>query len=313
MKKAADIIPDVLPPDLFYEVVRPEDIAYTHSLFVQCFLPVRHRANNRQEWECGNRNAKMSISAGKLINPDEPGVFKRCAVPAGTAARDLVVYTIDHIRRHRTPVVPLGRSLRDGLTKMNIPIGGTSGKALAQELENFAAADITFGLWLPDGSAHQLNAKVAKRLSFWLDRNPDQGTLWQQELEVSSEFYNSVMEGEHITPIYLPAHVALREWPLAQDLHKWLVYRLRQPMRAPTVISNKILHSIFGGDTKSLRHFWDGAGKKDTGFVTNLHRALKYYPSARIEILNDAIKLRNSPPLIPYKKLGWIEGGKPSE
>jgi len=38
-----------------------------------------------------------------------------------------------------------------------------------------------------------------------------------------------------------------------------------------------------------------------------MKEALKHYPNARIEILNDALKLYNSPPLIPYRKMPRIE------
>jgi hypothetical protein len=38
--------------------------------------------------------------------------------------------------------------------------------------------------------------------------------------------------------------------------------------------------------------------------VKALKEALKWYPSARVEILNDAIKLYDSPPLIAYRKIG---------
>jgi hypothetical protein len=64
------------------EIIRPEDIAYTHSIFLQCFLPLRHRPSNVRRWETGNRLAKLVIRAGELVDPDSPGTFKECAVPA---------------------------------------------------------------------------------------------------------------------------------------------------------------------------------------------------------------------------------------
>ena len=58
---------------------------------------------------------------------------------------------------------------------------------------------------------------------------------------------------------------------------------------------------MFGRDTKQMRHFWPE-------FLIALKEALQWYPTARVEILNDAIKLLDSPPLIPHRKVGRITG-----
>jgi hypothetical protein len=58
---AAAILPAIIKPEhelwtgLFDEVIKPEDISYTHPVFLQCFLPTRHTAKNRQRWQanCG--------------------------------------------------------------------------------------------------------------------------------------------------------------------------------------------------------------------------------------------------------------------
>lgn len=302
LMRVGDLLPDILPPGLFDEVIRPEDVAYTHSLFLQCFLPVRHHKTNALEWECGNRNAKLLITAGKLMNPAVPGQFRRCAVPAGSMARIAVTYVNNYIYRRKTPVVDLGESLRDALKKMNVPIGGANGKALTQELQNFAAADITFGLWFADGNAQQDQAKVARRLTFWIDKHPEQGTLWQPEMVVSDEYYQSVRAGGHMAPIYMPDYIDLRAKPRAQDVYTWLCYRLRNPLKRPALIPAVALHAVFGSDIKLMKHFWPE-------FKTALNAARQKYPAAEIEVLKDGsgIRLHTSPPRIPYRKIGLIE------
>jgi len=32
------------------EIFNPQDLAYTHSLFLQCFMPLRHNAANQRRW-----------------------------------------------------------------------------------------------------------------------------------------------------------------------------------------------------------------------------------------------------------------------
>jgi hypothetical protein len=63
-------------------------------------------------------------------------------------------------------------------------------------MENFAAAEILLGVWSPDGSAHQEQTKVAQRMSFWIDKNPDQRTLWNPEMTLSAPHVAALLEGE---------------------------------------------------------------------------------------------------------------------
>ena len=32
------------------EIFDPQDLAYTYSLFLQCFMPLRHNAANQRRW-----------------------------------------------------------------------------------------------------------------------------------------------------------------------------------------------------------------------------------------------------------------------
>ena len=294
------------------EVIRPEDLAYTHSVFVQCFLPLRHNLRNNDEWETGNRNAKLVITAGRLINPAKPGEFRKCAVPAGPKARLLAAYINDYAFRNRTPTVNLGDSMRTFMDsvlhgdppepgeKKHNRIGGKNGREIKRELENFAAAEIILGVWSADGSAHQEQTKVARRMSFWIDKNPDQRSLWQPEMTLSDEYYRTLIDGDHIAPIHWRANLKLQDNPRAMDILNFLTYRLRKPIRKPVLLHAKVLHAMFGRDVKHLRHFWPR-------FQQALEQARRHYPGARVEVLNDALALYDSPALIPYRKTSYLD------
>lgn len=141
------VIPEVLPPGLFDELIRPEDIGYTHPVSLQCFLPTRHSAKNEKRWQTDCGRASLVIRAGELVKPGTPNTFKSCIVPAGPKARFVVAYVNDFIQREKTATVDLGRSLRKAMDTLKIPIGGKNGKELQREIENFAAADISLGVW----------------------------------------------------------------------------------------------------------------------------------------------------------------------
>jgi hypothetical protein len=301
LTKAGDVLPEILPPALFDEVIDPKDIGYTHPVFVQCFLPTRHTAKNRQRWQTDCGRASLVIRAGELANPAKPNDFKQCIVPAGPKARFVVAYVNDQIQRHNSPTVNMGDSLREAMRKMDIPIGGRNGKELQREVENFAAAEIGIGLWDADGNTHHSRALIAPHLSFWLEKDPHQRTLWQPEMTVSREYFNAVREGDRLAPFYWPAMIALQHDTRAMDIHVFLTYRLRNGLRRPVTLHRKVLHALFGRDVQQLDHFWPR-------FLKSLKAALQWYPQAMIEIKNDCIVLKDSPSLIPYRKVGRITG-----
>ncbi len=293
-------LPAILPPSLFDEIIRPEDIGYTHPVFLQCFLPVRHSAQNKQRWQTDCGRASLVLRAGELIKPGSRNTFKTCTVPAGPKARIINAYISDYALRHRTPLIPLGDSMRQAMARMKMPICGSNGKELKRELENFAAAEIVLGVWNDDGSAHQEQTKLARQLSFWIDKDENQRTLWQPEMTLSNDYYRALVDGDRMAPIYWPALIALQGNPRAMDIHSFLVYRLRTHIKRPVPLHAKVLHAMFGQGIKQLKHFWPE-------FKNALSEAHKWYPTAHIEVLNDAIKLHDSPPLIPYRKVGRIE------
>jgi hypothetical protein len=70
-------------------------------------------------------------------------------------------------------------SLREAMSKMNISTGGKNGHELKREVKNFAAAEIGIGVWDDTGDVHHHRALVAPHMSFWLEKNPNQRTIWQ--------------------------------------------------------------------------------------------------------------------------------------
>jgi hypothetical protein len=299
LTRIGDLLPEVLPAGLFDEVIRPEDVGYTHPVFLQCFMPLRHKPSNHQRWQTDCGRASLVMRAGELVNPTNPHSFKPCIVPAGAKVRIINAYINDFILRERTATVPLGDSMRDAMERMNISIGGRNGKELERELQNFAAAEIILGVWDEHGNAHQEQAKIARRLSFWIERNPNQKVFWQPEMIVSSEYYNAITEPDRMAPFYWPALVGLQHNPRAMDIHSFLVYRLRNGLKRPVTLHAKVVHAMFGRDIKHLYHFWPE-------FKKSLAEAHKFYPTAIVEVKNDCVILKDSPPLIPYRKMHRI-------
>lgn len=284
------------PPGLFELEISKKDIGYTHPILMQCYLPVRHNPVNDQLWQTENGKASILIRAGVMVDPKQPGVFRRCSVPAGPKGRLLMAYINDYILRYKTRVIPLGDSLRDGMAMIGVPIGGKNAKELQRQIENLASSEIIFGTWNANGAAHQTQAKIAFDISFWGNRDADQGSLWTSEMTVSVEYYQAIMNGG-MAPVYWPALIGLQHNARAMDIHSFLVHRLHTPLKRPWTASPEVLHGLFGKEINLLRDFWPK-------FYPALAAAHEWYPTARIEILPNrgGLLLRNSPALIPLPK-----------
>ncbi|MDQ2840016.1 MAG: replication protein RepA [Acidobacteriota bacterium] len=293
------ILPEILPVGLFDEVIRPEDVGYTHPVFLQCFMPVRHNVQNQELWQTDCGRASLLMRAGVLVNPLKRNSFKKCIVPAGPKARLISAYTNDYIHRYQTSLIPLGDSMRSAMERMNIRIGGANGKELQRELENFAAAEIILGVWDVAGNAHQHRAPVSETMSFWIEKNPNQQTFWQPEMTVSPQYFKAVTERD-MAPFHWPALIGLQHNPRAMDIHAFLTYRMHKGLPRPVTLHAKVLHVMFGQGIKQAKHFWPR-------FTDALKTALEWYPNCRVEILNDAIRLHDSPPLIPFRKVDRLK------
>ena len=124
--------------------------------------------------------------------------------------------------------------------------------------------------------------------NFWIDRDPNQGTLWQPEMQLAPEYFQAL--AAHRVPLPFSVLVRLQTNPRAMDVFCWLVYRMRS-VKFPVKIPYAALHPVFGGGIKLLKHF-----------KIEFHRAVmtahKFYPEARLEFKDGYLMLYPSPLLI---------------
>jgi hypothetical protein len=289
LKHVRELLPDEFDHLIGSSVVTRKDLAFTHSLFVQCFLPMRALPkSDNQHWEVTHGRASIAIEAGRLADPQIQGHWEVREVPAGPKARLLFAYINDFAIRHNTPVIDLGNSLRAFMEKNRVPIGGPNGHELSRQLKNIAAARILLGNW-GDTRVSTRQTRIAAGIDFWIDRHPKQGSLWQPQIELAPEYFQSL--NLHRVPIYFPALVKLQANPRAMDVFCWLVYRMRS-VTFPVKIHYAALHPIFGGTIKLLKHF-------KAEFRKALMAAHPFYPESRVELKDDHLILYRSRALIP--------------
>lgn len=275
------------------EVLGRDDIAFTHSLFTQCFLPIRSLPKHQTSYEARHGHAHIYIDAGKLIDPNRPGAREQREVPAGAKARLLLTYINDQAIRRKSPIVDMGNSMRKFMEFNDVPICGTNGKEITRQVKNVAAASIMMGVWSIDENgkrrADQQTKRISDSMSFWLEKDPKQNSLWQPEMVLSPEYFETLQH--HRVPLDFRAMVALQGSPRAMDVYCWLSYRLCQISRT-TKIPYEALHPVFGGGIKAKRHF-----KEE--FCNAVIEAHKFYPEAKIELENRWVVLNPSPSPVP--------------
>jgi len=266
-----------------------DDIAYTHAVFAQCFLPLRAR-KGAQRHQVNHGNASLIVRAGELIDPDEMHKTELCEIPSGPKARLLLAYINNQAIRKGKPDVDMGDSLRAFMKKAGVVIGGPNGREITRQVKNIAACQMILGVW---GGTHaaQRRIDISDGISFWLEKDPRQKTLWQPTMTLSDDYMAAL--DNHRVPLDFRGLVTLQANTRAMDIFVWLSYRLcKIPRGRPVKIPYTALHAIFGNGRGRVRDF-------RTKFIEALKQAHSCYPDARVELESDHIVLYASPSPVP--------------
>lgn len=268
------------------------DVGFYHAIMMQCFLPQKPLPNGRREWQVRHGRASMLVEAGRVIIPEEAHEFRHCGVPAGTKPRLILPYIMGYAVSRKTREIDMGKSLRRFMKNIGMPVTGRNGKVLAREVENVAAANFYLGTWSEEGGTTRF-ARVAKELSFWIERNNDQLSMWRPEMVLSAEFYDAIQH--HRVPVDMSHLLQLSKSPRRMDLYCWLSYRLpRISSNNPTPIALRHLQPIFAPDIADPYLFKQRI--KD-----DLKAISKVYGGFNVQLQKDALWLVSSPPPVPEK------------
>lgn len=287
---------DLIPENLAIFPPTRDDITFTHSVFAQCFLPLR-KPKDDKFYEVQHGRASLVIQAGALLNP-ETGKFEQQQVPHGSAARITLAHIHNHIIRagslDEAIEIPMGESLRSFFETHRLNYGGKNGKQITKQIRNIATSHITIGIWKDDRAAQVDVPKLAKRIDFWLEKDERQRSLWQPTMTVNPEYAAAIRE--RAVPLDMRALVGLYEKPRAMDVFTWLSYRLptvqaKRGVYIPYTGDNG-LHGVFGTEVSSHRLF-------KARFIETLKEVARWYPDARVSIEDKGIRIYNSPSPIP--------------
>lgn len=270
-------------------------LAVTYSGFCLTALPHRKLADG-EKWV--REGARVSL----LVEPGElpvRGKLTKFGVPYGSRARLILLYLQTQAIRQDSPVVELGRSMNDWLARMDIPVGGKTYADVRHQASCISACHLTF-FWQDDrgADAWRKDSIVTGGIHLSAAGNPDQGNLWDDQVELSQTFFRELKR--HPVPVHEAAIKAISGKSMALDVYIWLAYRLHVLTKA-TPITWAALHAQFGAGYKHLFQF-------KPGFRQALDLALAVYPDALVDMQDEGVVLHPSRPPIPEREIGRIAG-----
>lgn len=200
------------------------DVSYYSPELIQCTLP--HSDPKSPAWVRRNGNFSLIVASGF----DKTG--SPIGIPYGSFPRLVLAHIITQVIETHDRRIELsshfGRFLRDIGYTGNHKGSGTNGKRIRDQLIRLLRATVTYE-W--DGSSGGYmgyaaqDVKVAPKFALWFDfRNPEQDSLFGSWIELSEEFYQSILRAP--VPLRTDILKDLKKSPLALDIYMWVSYRL---------------------------------------------------------------------------------------
>ena len=274
-------------------------VGYQHSVMMMCFLPQKRPSAGERKYVVRHGKAALQVTAGDLANPEELGEFKQCGLPFGSRARVILPYINAFAVRGRTREVDLGRSLREFLTRIGMTVDGRRAREVTEQVEAIAAAEILLGVWHEDRVMTK-RGRVADGVSFWIEKDEDQKTLWQPAMWLSQEYYDVLVERP--VPVDMGHLMKLTRSPRRMDLYSWLSYRATAIDRGREVkIKLEDLRPVFAPDIALGREFKRRLGE-DLKAIGDVYRGFD------VAIEGDMLVLKRSPPPVARAEAQLLKG-----
>jgi hypothetical protein len=212
-------------------------------------------------------------------------------VPYGSRARLILLRLQSEALRTGSREVELGKSLRDWLSRMGIPVGGASFKAVRDQTERISRCRLTFEV-RHGGRIGMTNQNIMESAIFLESDDPGQGKLFAQTATLSEAFFQQLKR--HPVPLEESAIRAIANNSMALDVYAWLAYRLHALVKS-TPVSWNSLKKQFGCGFSRMDNF-------RTSFQASLRLALAVYRDARVSVEDAVLLLHPSRPPVPPKQ-----------
>ena len=261
------------------------NLGYLARILVQATLP--HAQIESNEYQRTNGALTISIQAPSAVG-----------LPYGHYPRLLLSWITTEAVRTKSPDIVLGDSLTDFLRQLGLATtGGRWGTVprLRNHLRRLFCSTVS---WTYDNTQDKTWASFGVRpietATLWWDpKNPDQASMWRSKIGLNQRFFEEIVNRPVPLDMRILRALAHERSPLAIDIYTWLSYRLFY-LRSDVTIPWEALAMQFGADYRRLRDF-------RKSFHERLQLVMRLYPEARVEVLDQGLKLSPSWPSVPPK------------
>lgn len=282
---------------------------YVSRVFTQVSLPYKDPLKvdpSLRAWKRRNGDMTLKVEPGEITYPDGHSAYE---LPYGKYPRLILPWlTTNIVRRDReesrasdgTMTIALPASTRAFFTELGLQQSGIGSRQFTAQLRRLFKARFEVSEVVTKDSGfgeRSASFQVADGFQLWFSKDAGelaQGGLWNSEVVVSARFVDDLLEVP--IPIDLRAlSVLAGSGPLAMDMYSWLNYRLPAARRS-SVVPWELLNWQFGGQYKLVRQF-------KAQFLKHLPAVQIVYPGAQVDVQDQGLFIRHSPPATPYKRL----------
>jgi hypothetical protein len=262
-----------------------QNVGFSARLFAQVSLPQRN-PKDLPYYERRNGNVTLTISPALVTQKDGSRLRK---YPFGIYPRLALTYVATEAFMSKSPVIDLGSSMRQFLSKLDVEYSGRNANIVKDQLAALFGAQLSVEGLAVDETGHGTRSEffqIAKSVSLWWANKEDSGQegLWSSEVRLSQEFYDSIINAP--IPVDLAAIRALGGSSLRIDMYLWATYRMFY-LRKPTKIRWDDLSNQFGAQYGRVRAF-------KAAFAKELPHVKIVYPALNAEATPEYLILRPS-------------------
>ena len=168
-------------------------------------------------------------------------------LPFGNLPRLLLAWVCTEAVQTQSRVLTLGKSLSGFMRTLGVyDSSGLTQARLRNQMKRLFGCTVQLTYKDEQGEA-AVNSLITRRTEFWWnERNPNQSSLWESEIELGEDLFNEIIS--HPVPIDMNILKALKRSSLGLDLYLWLTYRTFH-LKRPLGLSWRQLYRQFGANS----------------------------------------------------------------
>lgn len=267
-----------------------QDAIFQHSVLCQTFLPYRNPGDEKRIWQQKQGHVSLAIQAGGAFNKN--GVMEEVGLPYGTKARLILAHINSEAIKTQNRTIDVEGSMSAFIKSIGLDLNGRTIKDVKEQLRRISTSKLSLGF--SDGvRGVQYDLQLINAFDLWFPKNERQRVLWPSVVQLSEEYFNSLMV--HAIPLDNRALAALSHNAMALDIYSWLAQRLHR-------IQPNDVHFVSWDNIKlQFGQGYDRMNDFKKAFRKTLIAVRTQYADSRIEELpNKGFNLYPSlPPITP--------------